>query len=243
MELVHLTVDGPLATVTLDSPHNRNALSAQLVAELTAHLATVRDDPSVRAMLLTHTGRTFCAGADLTEADRMAEGTERLLALLRDLVELPKPVICRVDGHVRAGGIGLVGACDIVAAGPSATFAFTEARLGLAPAVICLTTLPRMAERAAGRYFLTGETFGGAEAVACGLVTVAGDDVDALLAPILDGVRAGSPQGLAASKALAASRVRRMLEEEGPRMAKLSADLFASDEARSRMAAFLERRS
>ena len=91
----------------------------------------------VRAIVLTHTGPTFCAGADLREQAAEggpAAGTRRMLALLRDVVELPKPVIARLDGHVRAGGIGLVGACDIAVAGTATTFAFTEVRLGLAPA-------------------------------------------------------------------------------------------------------------
>ena len=116
----------------------------------------------MRAIVLTHTGRTFCAGADLKEQAAEggpAEGTQRMLGLLRAIVELPKPVVARVDGHVRAGGVGLVGACDIVVAGPATTFAFTEVRLGLAPAIISLTTLGRMTERAVSRYYLTGETF------------------------------------------------------------------------------------
>ena len=105
---------------------------------------------------------TFCAGADLKEQageGGPAEGTTRMLGLLRSIVELPKPVLARVDGHVRAGGVGLVGACDIVLAGPATTFAFTEVRLGLAPAIISLTTRSRMTDRGVSRYYLTGETF------------------------------------------------------------------------------------
>jgi enoyl-CoA hydratase len=244
MELVHLTSERGIATITLDSPHNRNALSAQLVGELGDHLTAAADDPAIRAVVLTHTGKAFCSGADLTEAagGGVAEGTARLLDLLRHIVELPKPVIARIDGHVRAGGIGIVGACDLALASPAATFAFTEARLGLAPAVISLTTVPRMTGRSAARYFLTGETFDGAAAAATGLITSADDDVDALLTTVLDGLRAGSPQGLAVSKRLTTGSVRAALAGQGRDMAELSASLFASDEAMEGMTAFLQRR-
>src|SRR5450631_3502794 len=130
-ELVHYEVDDAIATVTLDSPANRNALSAQLVDELSAHLETAAVEQAVRAIVLTHTGSTFCAGADLGESsaqDGPAKGTARMLALLQLIVELPKPVLARVDGHVRAGGLGLIGACDLALAGPHSSFAFTEVR-------------------------------------------------------------------------------------------------------------------
>ncbi len=154
-ELVHYSVDRQIATITLDSPHNRNALSERLVAELAHRLDLAAADGGVRAVLLTHTGPAFCSGADLSEAQAggARDGAVRLLALLRQLLCLAKPVVAAVDGHARAGGLGVVGACDIVLAGPRASFAFSEARLGLAPAVISLTTLPRLSGRAAGRYF------------------------------------------------------------------------------------------
>lgn len=241
--LVTSTVERAVATLTLDSPHNRNALSARLVTELGEHLAAAAADPAVRAVVLAHTGKAFCSGADLSEvAEGPAAGTARLLALLRAIVELPKPVLARVDGHARAGGLGLLGACDLVVCGPRATFAFTEARIGVAPAVISLTVLPRLSDRAAGRYFLTGEVFDGAAAQACGLVTEAVSDVDATLSRLLDGVRAGSPQGLAASKRLATARVRAALDAGGAAMAALSAELFTSAEAVEGITAFLQRR-
>lgn len=161
-ELVHYGVDRGIATLTLDSPHNRNALSAQLVGEVTAHLQAAAADAAVRAVVLTHAGSVFCAGADLKESAAEggpAQGTLRMLGMLRAIVELPKPVVARIAGAVRAGGLGIVGACDIAVAGRTSSFAFTEVRLGLAPAIISLTTLGRMSERAAARYYLTGETF------------------------------------------------------------------------------------
>ncbi|MDT4891885.1 MAG: enoyl-CoA hydratase [Pseudonocardiales bacterium] len=245
MSVVQYAVDRAIATITLDSPENRNALSAALVGELTAHLSTAGDDPAVRALVLTHTGTTFCAGADLREQSAEggpAEGTRRMVALLRTVVELPKPVIARVDGHVRAGGLGLVGACDIALAGPDSSFAFTEVRLGLAPAIISLTTLGRMTERAAARYYLTGETFDAPAAATAGLVTAAAENVDAALAPMLDALRRCSPQGLAETKPLTTAAMRADFAARADEVQALSARLFASDQAREGMLAFLQRR-
>lgn len=245
MSVVQYTVDRTVATVTLDSPANRNALSKALVEELTAHLDSAAQDRDVRAVVLTHSGTTFCAGADLKEQageGGPAEGTKRMLALLRAMLELPKPLVARVDGNVRAGGLGLVGACDIAVAGPRSTFAFTESKLGLTPAIISLTTQHRMSDRAAARYYLTAETFDAATAVETGLVTVAADDVDTALAPILDALRACSPQGLAETKRLTSAAVRAQFSARADEMQELSARLFASEEAREGMLAFLQKR-
>jgi enoyl-CoA hydratase len=243
-ELVHLNVDGGIATVTLDSPHNRNALSRQLVAELTDRLRVAGVDDAVRAVVLTHTGTTFCAGADLSEASTgpMSGTAEALLGVLRLIVDVPRPVIARIDGNVRAGGVGLLGACDIVVAGPRSTFAITEVRLGLAAAVISVTVLPRLDDRSAARYYLTGATFDSAEAQRIGLVTLATDDVDSAVAGLIADLRKASPQGLVESKRLANRGVREALERHGDEMVALSTRLFASEEAHEGMTAFLERR-
>ncbi|MFJ4912369.1 enoyl-CoA hydratase family protein [Streptomyces sp. NPDC088726] len=228
-----------IATLTLDSPANRNALSAGLVGELAEALGACADDATVRAVLLTHTGNTFCAGADLTApADPAA-----FVALMRQIVALPKPVVARITGHVRAGGLGLLGACDISAAGPAASFALTESRLGLAPAVISMPLLPRIDPRAAARYYLTGERFDATEAARISLITLAADeDVDEALAPVLDGLRRASPQGLRASKELVAASVLESFDQHAEDLIARSAALFASEEAREGMTAFLERR-
>ena len=244
-ELVHYRADGAIATVVLDSPDNRNALSAQLVEELRAHLHSAAGDDGVRAVVLTHTGATFCAGADLRESAAEggpAKGTVRMLALLRSILELPKPVLARIDGNVRAGGLGLIGASDIAVAGASSSFAFTEVRLGLAPAIISLTTLGRMSQRAAARYYLTGETFDAATAAATGLITSAPVDVDAELTSITDALRACSPQGLAESKALTTRDTLAAFDARADELQQLSARLFSSAEAREGMTAFLQRR-
>ncbi|MFF4430049.1 enoyl-CoA hydratase family protein [Streptomyces sp. NPDC001513] len=236
--LVHATQATGVTTLTLDSPANRNALSAELVAATRAALATAAADPAVRALVLTHTGNTFCSGADLKSPSAPAD----FLALLREIAELPKPVLARVTGHVRAGGLGLLGVCDIAAAGPKSSYAFTETHLGLAPAVISMPLLPRLDPRAAARYFLTAEAFDAAEAARIGLLTLHAEDVDEALEPVLAGLRKASPQGLAATKALTAAAVREALYRDGARLTELSGQLFASAEAREGITARFERR-
>ncbi|MEU7034815.1 enoyl-CoA hydratase family protein [Streptomyces sp. NPDC046237] len=229
-----MKLDRGIATLTLDSPENRNALSAALVAELAEALTECGQDPAVRAVVLTHTGSTFSAGADL----KAPPSPYAFVDLLRQIVGLPKPVVGVVRGHVRAGGLGLLGACDIVVASDASDFALTEVRIGVAPAVISLTLLPKLEPRAAARYYLTGERFGTAEARAMGLVTAGEDALDA----VLDGLRKGSPQGLAESKRLVTAKVLETFEREAEDLVQRSASLFASAEAREGMTAFLERR-
>ncbi len=245
-DLVHLELDQHVATVTLDSPANRNALSRRLVAELTECLTAADAADGVRAIVLTHTGGTFCAGADLAEAVElgMEQGTRSLLGLLRTVVSLGTPVVAVVRGHVRAGGVGLVGACDVALATDDSTFAFTEALLGLAPAIISLTTRGRMHDRDAALKYLTGVTFDGAEAARSGLLTAAAaaDALDELVAAQLAALRPVSPQGLRETKALLNQPVLAQIDSQGEALVALSARLFASDEAREGMTAFRERR-
>ncbi|OBC01419.1 enoyl-CoA hydratase family protein [Mycobacterium sp. 852002-40037_SCH5390672] len=258
---------GPYARLTLNSPHNRNALSTTLVNQLHQGLRDASADPAVRVVVLGHTGGTFCAGADLSEAgggdpsgDRQGGAAGRsgsppsaydmavarareMTALMRAIVASPLPVIAAIDGHVRAGGFGLMGACDIAVAGPRSTFALTEARIGVAPAIISLTLLPKLSSRAAARYYLTGETFGAGQAAEIGLITVAADDVDAAVDKLVSNIGRGSPQGLAASKALTTAAVLRGFDRDAERLAEESARLFVSDEAREGMLAFLQKRA
>ncbi|OBF40505.1 enoyl-CoA hydratase [Mycolicibacterium peregrinum] len=246
--LVHYRVHGAVARLTLDSPHNRNALSTALVEQLHQGLADAADEPGVRVVVLDHTGGTFCAGADLSEAagqdpgDIAVDRAREMTRTLRAILELPVPVIGAIDGHVRAGGMGLIGACDLVVAGPKSTFALTEARIGVAPSIISLTLLPKMSPRSAGRYFVTGEKFGAAEAAEIGLITQAADDVEAAVAALTAEIAKGSPQGLAASKALTTASILRRFDEDAEALTRQSAQLFVSDEAREGMMAFLQKR-
>jgi enoyl-CoA hydratase/carnithine racemase len=249
--LVEYTVEGHIARLTLNSPHNRNALSTTLVSQLHQGLRDAAADPAVRAVVLGHTGNTFCAGADLSEGsaatdadpgEMAAERAREMAALLRAIVESPLTVIVAVDGHVRAGGMGLVGAGDIAVAGPRSTFALTEARIGVAPAIISLTLLPKMSARAAARYYLTGETFDAATAAGIGLITMAADDVDAAVASLVADIGRASPQGLAASKALTTAAILDGFDRDAERLSTDSARLFVSEEAREGMLAFLQKR-
>lgn len=244
------TADG-VARIALDSPHNRNALSDRLVAELHEALAAADRDEDVRCVVLTHTGTTFCAGADLKEAsggevdDPARERADQLVDLLAAIVGLGTPVVGRIDGHVRAGGMGLVAACDVVVAGPGTSFALTEARLGLAASVVSLTVLPRLTDRAAAQLLLTGETIDRTRAEAIGLVTRAVDtseELDEAVSGVLASFSACSPQGLRESKRLLNHRMLASFDTERDRLAEQSSRLFASEEAREGMRAFLERR-
>lgn len=244
-ELVHHDVADGVGTITLDSPNNRNALSRQLVTELFAALEAARSDDSA-VVVLRSADRVFCSGADLSEATEgaMEQGTRALVDLQRLIVTHPKPVVVRLAGPVRAGGLGLVASADIAICSDDVTFAFTEARLGVAPAVISLTVLARMTSRAAFDTFLTGRTFDAAEAAAMGLVTrnVPADELDDEIARVCDDLRQAHPQGLAETKALLAREVVARIDAGADDMAALSARLFASDGAREAITAFLQRR-
>ena len=245
-ELVHRSVADAVATITLDSQHNRNALSRRLVTELVAHLEAAAADPEVRVVLVRAAGRVFCSGADLAEAsgEGMEEGTRRIVDLQRLIVAMDKPVVVRLHGAVRAGGIGLVAAADVVIADEEATFALTEVKLGLAAAIISLTVHHRMNPRAAALTTLGGEVFSGADAAAYGLVTAAvpGEVLDGEVARVCASLATGAPQGLRESKRILNRDLLARIDAHGDEMARLSTRLFASDEARTAMTAFLSRK-
>lgn len=245
-ELVHLEQTDGVATITLDSPSNRNALSRALVAQLSQALDESADDPDAKLVVLRSSGRVFCSGADMSEAtdDGMEQGARDLIALLRKFVAHPKPIVAVLAGPVRAGGIGIIGACDVVVAAEDATFAFTEARLGLAPAVISLTTRSRMTERATSLLYLSGETFGGAEAARIGLVTqaVPSDELESAVSSVVESIGKATNQGLSETKHLVNARLLAEIDEHGDGLAAMSARLFGSDEARDAMTAFLQKK-
>ncbi|WP_132992161.1 enoyl-CoA hydratase family protein [Gordonia zhaorongruii] len=251
--VVRTEVDAAVAVITLDSPNNRNALSAALVGQLRDALSDAGTDAQIRAVVLTHSGGTFCAGADLGEAvrrglspqDATAQGAAAMIDLMNTMVTMDKPVIAVANGHVRAGGFGLLGAADITLAGPDATFALTESRLGLAPSIISVVLLPKMTARGAGRYFLTGERFGPIQAEAMGLITRALEsesELSADLVAVCEGIRKASPQGLAASKRLTTAALRATFADAAAERAAESAALFDSADAQEGMTAFLSKR-
>ncbi|KRC65221.1 enoyl-CoA hydratase [Aeromicrobium sp. Root236] len=245
-ELVHLDVADQVATITLDSERNRNALSKQLVTELVAHLTTADADPDAKAILIRSAGTVFCSGADMTEAvgGGMAEGAKAIVALQRQIATAAKPVVVELGGPVRAGGLGIVGAADIVLAAESVSFQLTEVRLGLAAAIISLSLIPRFGDRAAADLFLTARKFDAAEAAQVGLITRAVPDAElaAEVAQVLADLGEAYPQGLRESKKILNRDLVARIDERGAEVAALSAELFASDEAREAMTAFLSKK-
>ncbi|MCW2752156.1 MAG: enoyl-CoA hydratase [Aeromicrobium sp.] len=245
-ELVHLEVADQVATITLDSEHNRNALSKQLVTELAAHLASADADTTAKAILIRSAGTVFCSGADLTEATSggMVDGAKAIVALQRQIATAEKPVVVELGGPVRAGGLGIVGAADIVIAAESVTFQLTEVRLGLAAAVISISLLPRFTDRAAADLILTARKFGAAEAATVGLITRAVPDTDLAteVTAVLSDLSKAYPQGLRESKKILNHDLVARIDALGDQVAAKSAELFGSDEAREAMTAFLNKK-
>ena len=245
MTLVETDLDGGVMTITLADEDNRNALSATLVTELVAALDRADEDPDVRVVVLTNRGRVFCAGADLSERSR---GSTRSTA---DPAELfgrfrlsPKPYVGRIAGHCVAGGMGLAAAMDISVAVDDARFGFTEVRIGVAPAMISVLCLPKMRPADAAQAFLRGSRFPAVEAARMGLINaaVSAADLDGTVDEIVGDLLAGGPNAIASAKQILA-RVPAMTVGDGfAWTARLSRELFETDEAREGMAAFLEKR-
>ena len=247
-ELVHLDVAGGVGTITLDSPSKRNALSRRLVADLDRQLTAALADPAVRVVVLTGTGPAFCSGADLTER-RTTEPTDSLrpggvASILAAMWDAPKPVIGRINGAARAGGVGLVAACDIAVAEERATFAFSEVRIGVIPAVIAVVVVPKIGVPRALELFLTGEPFDARAAVACGLLSAVAADgrLDELVGRYAGSLLKGAPGALAGCKRLVRDVPKLSMDAAFMEMTERSARFFASDEAREGMIAFAEKR-
>lgn len=244
-ELVRVRHHGPVAEVTLDSPHNRNALSRALVEQLHAALARVTVDERTRVVVLTGTGTVFCSGADLKEQRTgAAPSVLGLPEILTLIYESPVPVLARVNGAARAGGLGLIAACDLTVGLVGATFGFSEVRIGVAPAVIAVACLRRMDHRSARELFLTGEIFDGLRARDVGLLdrAVADDELDLTVDMLAGRLSKGAPQALAITKQLLRDIPGPDLKEDFRRMAAVSDERFASDEAREGIAALVDKR-
>jgi enoyl-CoA hydratase/carnithine racemase len=256
--VVHLAIDAGVATITLDSPGNRNALSRRLVGDLLGALDGAKsgvDDGSVRSIVLTHTPPVFCAGADLKERVReLACSTERasspqgsgsIVEALATLMDIGVPTIAAVSGPVRAGGIGLMAACDLVVVRRDVVFALAEVRIGVAAAIISVPIFRRASPSRLAAAFLTGEPFSAEEARQAGLVTHVTDDVTTVVDSLCDGVAKGAPGALAATKRLLRDAYDTSPDDRDAafeRMRALSDALFSGDEAAEGMAAFAEKR-
>ena len=241
--LVGVQHRGGVRTLTLDSPANRNALSARLLAQLEHALRDATNDPDVRAVVLTGSGTVFCSGADLSE--RGTAAPNRMPDILTSIVESPVPVIARVNGHARAGGLGLIAAADMAVAAAASTFAFTEVRVGVAPAMILVPALRVVDRRFLTRATLTGERFSASEAAAAGLLSAVVDDeaaLDAWVAARTEAIRQAAPGAVRATKELLRTLPAQPWTDGLAAAAATSAELFAGAEAAEGMDAFLQKR-
>ena len=236
-----LEVAAGVATITLNRPESRNALSADLVDGLADHLAATAADPEVRVLVLTNAGTVFCAGADL-KGDRGRPATAWSTSS-SCILDSPKPVIGRIAGHCMGGGVGLAAACDISVVADDARIGFTEVRIGVAPAIISVVCLPKMRRADASELFLSGERITATRAVEVGLLNraVPADDLDAAVADVVDKVVAGGPLALAACKRLVAEVPDLDRADAFAMTAELSASLFASDEAAAGIGAWRDK--
>jgi methylglutaconyl-CoA hydratase len=239
---------GPAAWITLDSPQNRNALSAAMVKELGEHLKTAIADPEVRAIVLTGNGPAFCAGADLkSRGDIPAPGSgapNPFVEILKLVWEGPKPVIAAINGHAFGGGIGLVAVADIAISVDTAKFSFSEVRVGVIPAMISVVVLPKLGVHHTMRLFLTGERFLAARAVEYGLIhaAVAPDALESAVQAEIDAIALGGPGAVTEAKRLLRTVARLPMDEAFAYAEEKIAELFASEEAAEGVAAFVTKR-
>ncbi len=247
MSATLLDVRKGVATITLNRPENRNALSVELVNSLGDHLESALADPAVRLVVLTNNGTTFCAGADLKAGavGQRTEGNRHFVEIFEMILQSEKPVIARVAGNAMAGGLGLAAACDISIMSSSGILGFTEVRIGVAAAVISVVCLPKMRRSDALDLFLTGERISAARGVEVGLINYAvpDDELDAKVDEIVGKVVRGGPIALARSKELV-YRVPELADraEAFAWTGQLSASLFASAEGQEGIASFREKR-
>jgi enoyl-CoA hydratase/carnithine racemase len=244
---VRYEVTDGVATLTLDNPDARNVLDVDTMAALSDGLMQASEDAAVRVVVLTAEGRAFCAGADLkgataANADSFTtQGPMSLVAVLEEILDCPKPTIARVQGHVAGGGNGLVAACDFAVASENVHFAFSEVRVGVAPAVVSVVCLDRMNRRDGIELLLLGERVPAARAAQAGLINraVPADELDAAVAGYVDALRRGGPQALRATKNLLRKVPGMPRTEAFEWTAEISAHMFNSDEAKEGMTAFL----
>jgi len=233
--------------IRMSCPETRNALSSALLGDLSRRLASALADPAVRVVVLTGTGSTFCAGADLKNRGvGVADGAREnaFVAILQRMRAGPKPVICAVNGHAFGGGIGLIAAADIAIAVTGAQFAFREVRLGLIPAIISVAVLPKLGEHQAMRLFLTGRTFSADEALVYGLLhrVVAEHELESAVREEIAAILRGAPGAIAAAKQLVRDIAQLAPDDAYAHAAQKTAELFASPEAAEGMAAFAQKR-
>ena len=251
-EHLRVTRIGPVATVTMARPEVHNAFNEALISELHAAFRELGADVGVRVIVLAGDGKSFSVGADLSWMKRMASASradnhadgERLAAMLRCVAECPKPVVARVHGAALGGGAGLTACADVAIAAESATFGFSEVRLGLAPATIAPHVIEKIGVGRALPYFLLGERFAATEAARIGLVqrVVPDSELDAAVEETVAALLEGSPAAQAAIKTLVRTVGSMSRERIDAYTSELIAAIRASEEGREGVAAFLEKR-
>jgi len=248
-----VTIDGKVATVTLNRPDVRNAFNETTIAEITQAFRELGQNGDVRTIVLAASGPAFCAGADLNWMKKMAAYTHeenradaaQLAEMLRTIYTCPKPVVAKVQGDCYAGGMGLVAACDIAIANEATNFCLSEVKLGLIPATISPYVILAMGENAARRYFLTAERFSAQEAFRIGFVhqVVAADALDAAVADIVKALVANSPNAVKEAKRLVQDMAGQPLSAELiADTAERIADIRSSEEGKEGVRSFLEKR-
>jgi methylglutaconyl-CoA hydratase len=247
MTAVRVETDTGVMTVTLVDVENRNALGGALVQGLYDAIAAANEDPDVRAVVVTNEGSTFCAGANLKERSGAKAGATPSVGfeeLLHAIQTSPTPIIGRIAGHVVGGGNGLASALDISIASEDVKFGFTEVRLGVAPAIISVVCLPKMRTGEAMEAFLRGNRFPASRAAELGLINraVPEDQLDGAVEEVLADLRKGGPNALGFAKRLVYEVPAMEQKEAFQWTARLSGKLFAGDEAKEGMAAFLGKR-
>ena len=236
------------AWITLNRPDNRNALSSILVTELYDHLMAANADHSVRSIVITGNGPAFCAGADLkSPPGQLSEGSDRAVPyadVLTAIIDSPKPVIAAINGAAFAGGLGLVGAADIVVSKKNVQFSFSEVRIGVIPAIISVVCLPKLGTHHGMKLFLTGERFDGDQAVAMGLAhrAVSDDDLHSAVQEEIDMINLGGPIAVQECKKLVRRVPQLSLADGFKETAEWSARMFRSEEGAEGMASFREKR-
>lgn len=248
LEATEFEVTNGAAWIRLNRPEARNALSAALVNEVYDHLQTANDDADVRCIVITGNGPAFCAGADLkSPPGQIVDGQARAIAypdVLTSIMDSSKPVIAAINGAAFAGGLGLVGAADIVVTVEDVQFSFSEVRIGVIPAVISVVCLPKLGTHHGMKLFLTGERFTGAQAVEMGFAhrAVPAESLAAAVQEEIDAINQGGPIAVQEAKKLV-RRVSQLSIEEGFAVTgPWSRSLFESEEGQEGMAAFREKR-
>ena len=249
MNLIGTELESGVLTVTLQDEENRNALSVGLTSELTETLDEAEENPNVRVIILTNSGRVFCAGADLSERSSLKESKSSTkptdpLQIFGRFRASSKPYIGKINGHCVAGGMGIAAAMDISIATEEAKFGFTEVRIGVAPAMISVLCLPKMRPAEASEAFLRGNRFSASEAARMGLINAAvpANEIDAVIQEIVSDIKAGGPEAIAAAKQLTVRVPQMQVEEAFTWTSKLSANLFKGEEAQEGMRAYLDKR-